>query len=208
MTIIHGIAPDTPLRGHYAGFVSRLLAFLIDLLVMVTVQFIYVLIVRLVFNFLGFSSISDSLGPTNEEVSTSPLILLITWTVAFLSSVTFFSLYVALSWTLIDRTLGQAFIGLRVLRTNGDNLTFWRSLKRAVGYFLAALPLFLGFLWILIDDRRQGWHDKFADTVVIYDWDARLGKKVREWLVRQQEARTLTATMPAGPPPPAEEKPE
>jgi uncharacterized RDD family membrane protein YckC len=32
---------------------------------------------------------------------------------------------------------------------------------------------FLGFLWILIDNRRQGWHDKMAGTCVIYNWPAR-----------------------------------
>jgi uncharacterized RDD family membrane protein YckC len=30
----------------------------------------------------------------------------------------------------------------------------------------------LGFFWILIDDRRQGWHDKIAGTLVIYTWEA------------------------------------
>jgi uncharacterized RDD family membrane protein YckC len=27
--------------------------------------------------------------------------------------------------------------------------------------------LYLGFIWILFDDRRQGWHDKIADTLVV-----------------------------------------
>jgi uncharacterized RDD family membrane protein YckC len=35
------------------------------------------------------------------------------------------------------------------------------------------IPLFLGFFWILIDDRRQGWHDKIAGTCVVYTWHAR-----------------------------------
>jgi uncharacterized RDD family membrane protein YckC len=29
------------------------------------------------------------------------------------------------------------------------------------------LPLFLGFFWIAIDMRKQGWHDKLANTVVV-----------------------------------------
>jgi len=36
---------------------------------------------------------------------------------------------------------------------------------------VTAVPLFLGFVWIAIDRRRQGWHDKIAGTLVIYDDD-------------------------------------
>ena len=38
---------------------------------------------------------------------------------------------------------------------------------RLIGYIISAIPLSLGFLWIAIDGRRQGWHDKFARTYVI-----------------------------------------
>ena len=27
--------------------------------------------------------------------------------------------------------------------------------------------LFIGFLWIACDPRKQGWHDKMANTVVV-----------------------------------------
>jgi hypothetical protein len=30
--------------------------------------------------------------------------------------------------------------------------------------------LFLGYLWILFDNRRQGFHDKLAGTYVVYSW--------------------------------------
>ena len=33
------------------------------------------------------------------------------------------------------------------------------------------IPIFLGFLWIAFDKRKQGWHDKLAGTVVTYDED-------------------------------------
>ena len=40
---------------------------------------------------------------------------------------------------------------------------------RFFAYIVSTLPLFLGFLWIAFDRRKQGWHDKLAGTVVIYD---------------------------------------
>jgi len=40
-------------------------------------------------------------------------------------------------------------------------------LLRYLGYYLSMLPLFLGFIWVGIDRRKQGFHDKIAGTVVI-----------------------------------------
>jgi uncharacterized RDD family membrane protein YckC len=39
--------------------------------------------------------------------------------------------------------------------------------------FIAAFPLYLGFAWILVDNRRQGWQDKIGGTHVVYAWDAK-----------------------------------
>ena len=40
---------------------------------------------------------------------------------------------------------------------------------RFFAYLVAMIPLFLGFFWIAFDERKQGWHDKIARTVVISD---------------------------------------
>ncbi|MDX1528248.1 MAG: RDD family protein [Gammaproteobacteria bacterium] len=38
---------------------------------------------------------------------------------------------------------------------------------RYLGYYLSMFGFMLGFLWIVFDKRKQGWHDKLAGTVVI-----------------------------------------
>jgi uncharacterized RDD family membrane protein YckC len=68
-------------------------------------------------------------------------------------------------------TPGKALLGLRVVRTDGRPVNLGRAVLRLIAYLIAALPLFLGFIWILFDNRRQGWHDKIARTYVIYMWD-------------------------------------
>ena len=40
---------------------------------------------------------------------------------------------------------------------------------QALAYLISAI-LFLGYLWILFDNRRQGFHDKIAGTFVVYSW--------------------------------------
>lgn len=34
-------------------------------------------------------------------------------------------------------------------------------------YYVPAIPLCLGFLWVAFDSKMQGWHDKLAGTVVV-----------------------------------------
>ena len=48
-----------------------------------------------------------------------------------------------------------------------------RAIIRYFAFLLSAVVLFIGLLWVLISDTRQGWHDKLAKTCVIYDWPAR-----------------------------------
>ncbi|MEK6734314.1 MAG: RDD family protein [Pseudomonadota bacterium] len=38
---------------------------------------------------------------------------------------------------------------------------------RVFSCILSALPFFLGYLWIVFDPKKQGWHDKLAGTLVI-----------------------------------------
>ena len=42
-----------------------------------------------------------------------------------------------------------------------------QKISRIIGYNLSFLFFGLGFLWIFIDHRKQTWHDKIAETVVI-----------------------------------------
>jgi uncharacterized RDD family membrane protein YckC len=45
--------------------------------------------------------------------------------------------------------------------------THWQFVGRYLGYFVSSVPLCLGLLWVAFDARKQGWHDKLANTVVI-----------------------------------------
>jgi uncharacterized RDD family membrane protein YckC len=46
-------------------------------------------------------------------------------------------------------------------------MTFGLAFLRWVGYIISAVVLYLGFVWIAFDAKKQGWHDKIAGTVVI-----------------------------------------
>ncbi len=74
--------------------------------------------------------------------------------------------YIAMT-AVFGQTIGKMITGIRVVRSNGRPVSFLRALIRFLAYVPSGLLLFAGFLWIIWDPERQGWHDMLADTVVI-----------------------------------------
>ena len=71
-------------------------------------------------------------------------------------------------WTWLGRTPGLMLFGLRVAKeADGTPPGFARSVLRYVGYVLSWIALFIGFIWVAFDSRKQGWHDKIAGTFVV-----------------------------------------
>ena len=70
-------------------------------------------------------------------------------------------------WTWKGTTIGGIVLGLKVVRMDGQPVTFAVALVRALAAAFSIVVLFLGFLWIAWDSEKQGWHDKIAGTVVL-----------------------------------------
>ena len=159
--------PD--LQGQYAGFVSRLIALLLDLLIVSATIMVVAISATLLLQFFGILELVDNLLQSNSW--TGSLLRLLSLLGGFYA-VSFF--YTVGFWTFAGgQTLGKHVMGIRVVRLDGQRMILRRSILRYIGLWLAALPLLLGLSWVLVDDRRQGWHDKLARTCVIYDWQAR-----------------------------------
>lgn len=75
---------------------------------------------------------------------------------------------VLLFWVSRQATPGKMAVGARIVdaKTGGKPST-GQLLGRYAGYYLAMIPMFLGFIWVGFDPRKQGWHDKLAGTVVV-----------------------------------------
>jgi uncharacterized RDD family membrane protein YckC len=77
-------------------------------------------------------------------------------------------LYFVGFWAWRGQTPGMMLLGLRIARdADGTPPGLGRSILRYIGFFISALVLFIGFIWIAFDRRKQGWHDKIAGTVVV-----------------------------------------
>jgi uncharacterized RDD family membrane protein YckC len=167
------------LYGQYAGFFTRLVAYVIDRLIVAG-------IVALIG--VGVSLALDALN-LREWLATHPAAALI---VAFfiLALVIFVRLFYNMGfWMLAGQTPGKRVMGVRVVRTDGQRLKWGNAIRREIGYWISVI-LYLGYLWILVDNRRQGWHDKIAGTMVVYSWPEEGGTPVQDRLQRFRGRRS------------------
>lgn len=75
--------------------------------------------------------------------------------------------YFSAMWAWKGTTIGGIVIGLKVVRFDGQPVTFAVALVRALAGAFSIFVLFLGILWIAWDSEKQGWHDKIAGTLVL-----------------------------------------
>lgn len=144
-----------------AGFFSRLEAFVIDLVILSIVQLGASAFIQAFLKFFKLTGLVENIQTLLENSTYNLVIGTAVTTLFVIGYYTFF-------WTLVGFTPGKAFLGLKVVRKNGEKVSFGRSLLRFFAYWISMLPLFLGFFWVLWDSNRQGWHDKIADTQVLY----------------------------------------
>ena len=71
-------------------------------------------------------------------------------------------------WVRYGATPGKMALSAKIVDADtGEPLTMGASLVRYLGYFVSMLPFCVGFIWIAFDRRKQGWHDKMANSVVV-----------------------------------------
>jgi uncharacterized RDD family membrane protein YckC len=66
------------------------------------------------------------------------------------------------------QTPGKSALGIRVISFDGSgSIGYGRAFIRWIGRYVSAIPIFLGYFWMLWDRENQCWHDKFASDVVV-----------------------------------------
>jgi len=75
---------------------------------------------------------------------------------------------VIILWIYKSATPGKMLTGLIIVDAKtGEKPSTRQFIVRYLGYYVSIIPLSLGIIWVGIDKRKQGWHDKLAGTVVI-----------------------------------------
>lgn len=71
-------------------------------------------------------------------------------------------------WIYKAATPGKMLMGMKIVdATTGKKPSAAMLTVRYLAYIVSLLPLFLGFIWVAFDKRKQGFHDKLANTLVI-----------------------------------------
>jgi uncharacterized RDD family membrane protein YckC len=177
-------------QGHYAGSVSRLLAFAIDLVTSAAVFAAALAVISYAVQVISGRPVS-----WNRQ-NVVVIVIFIAWE--------FF--YFGYSWAASGRTFGMAVLGVRVVRADGAPVEPRHGALRALVFPLSFLLCGLGFLGILVQRERRALHDLIAGTAVVYAWDARAARL--RFLAREAEvpARAGPASPLAGDAPAAAER--
>ena len=140
-------------RSHpsgYAGIVTRAVALMIDAVVLDVIAVVVAAAAQLLISLLT--------GDKKLGISAA-LVTGILWFV-------WAGLYFTTFWNLTGVTPGNRVLGIRVTTVDGGDVSAWQAVRRYFGLVLAALPLGLGFVPVLFNDRKRGLQDWMGGTVV------------------------------------------
>lgn len=137
----------------YAGSGSRLVAFIIDLVVIGFVVGFFLVVGNNIANghFLWFTFGDSTIGLLVELIG---IVVGLLWKPWF--------------WSHGGMTPGYRILDIQLVRAkDGGPVSFGTALIRLIGYAVSAIVFYIGFIWIIFDPQHQGWHDKIANTVAI-----------------------------------------
>ena len=98
-------------------------------------------------------------GYYNSGSGTAVLVVSLLWLIFFGVEVFFYTK---------SQSIGKAIMGMQVVSSkNGKPIGIWWMLLREIIVKDACHVFLLGYIWILIDDKNRGWHDKILDTYVV-----------------------------------------
>lgn len=138
----------TPALVEVVGIMPRFIAYLIDSVVLSLIA-------------VGVAVVFIVLGAQGGEPD--PASVLIAIVISLLINVVYFIGF----WAAGGQTLGKMVMGQVIVGDDGRPIGIVQALMRFMGYLVSGFVMSIGFAWIAFDDRKQGWHDKIASTVVV-----------------------------------------
>lgn len=152
-------------RVVYAGFWKRVAASFIDSFVTTALSYIVQIPLMMIFGV----SMAGFAGGGNDPFSGGAGIAMIG--LIYVVSIGIPLLY--FSWmhsSANQASLGKMAVGIKVVRTDGQRITFWRAFGRYWAMILSALILLIGYIMAGFTERKQALHDMISDTLVVDKW--------------------------------------
>ena len=141
-TVVSSAPIKAEIAVEYSGFFTRFAAALIDAIAIWLISGAFSLFFGFLLDFPYFYLYSGTL----------PVLILYFWLFTWLKG----------------QTPGKMLVGIKVVNAKGDKPDLISAaLREIVGKLLSSIIFYLGFLWILVDNRKQGLHDKIGSTFVV-----------------------------------------
>lgn len=141
------VQPTSGATPRYAGFWIRLLAGIID-------SIILGIITRIFFGSGASTAVMQDGGISyNMSLSGPQMLVPILYMIGF--------------WGFMSTTPGGMVLKLQLTDEQGNKISWGAAVLRYLGTILSGIALGIGFMWVGWDKKKQGWHDKIAKTYVI-----------------------------------------
>jgi uncharacterized RDD family membrane protein YckC len=148
----------------YAGFWIRLIARLLDGLILGIPFGIVFVVFALAGGIFANNTSSSSQDSQNAAAAAFGGAFLLLYLLVLVVQVAYWIYF----WGSSGQTLGMRLLHLRVVDANtGAPIGYARAAVRFLMTIVNSWACYIGWIWVAFDPRKQGWHDKVANSVVL-----------------------------------------
>lgn len=140
--------------ARYGGFWIRVLAYIVDSIVLYITFFVISLIIGIDLAMLA-SPDSEAMSSATSAMPPISFVIWLIYSVGFISSN-------------LQATPGKLLVKLKVTDGDGQRLSVLRALGRELSKIVSTIILLIGFIMVAFTDRKRGLHDMMAGTLVSY----------------------------------------
>ena len=154
-----------PAGTTYGGFWIRLVARIVDGIILgIPLAVVFFVVVALAG---GIASTANTTTDPNAAAAVGLGFLAVFLLVAALATVGTVIYYVYF-WGTSGSTIGMRLFKLRIVdATTGGSIGIARAIVRYLMAIVNTMACYIGWIWVAFDPRKQGWHDKVVNSVVI-----------------------------------------
>jgi uncharacterized RDD family membrane protein YckC len=157
---------------NHAGFGQRLVAWIIDVVIIWVVQTIVITPILAAAG-LGIAAEAQNLeGLSPDEqlaaaggllatvMATAGTVMLVSWSIQILY-------YTFMESSKAQASVGKMAMGIKVVDTDGNRISIGKAFLRSFGKIISAVIIFIGFLMAAFTEKKQALHDMIANTYVV-----------------------------------------
>lgn len=151
--------------ARYGGFWIRLVAVIIDYIILGFVQFV---VIAPILTAMGLVSLDTPVVANPEDGAAMVAAIMGMMGVAQgISLVVGFLYFTLMESSKNGATVGKMALGLKVVDAEGNTLSFGKAALRYVGRIVSMMIFLIGYIMAAFTSRKQALHDMIAGTYVI-----------------------------------------